>query len=483
MKKQKGSAAPGYVQPAMPKSGYSFVMAANLYKSFGGYAVYVKYKGGTPNKIIVKDQTTSYIWLICPDRELVIVKNNQELGAFYPSGDSFDEVVDLNMFNDAVCKGLDIEYVMTNYAHSPNTKNSRIIATTPPEDRIQFLSDSGGLQLARGLKNSIHPMDLANFYNDNVDGGMVLDLPLHFSDPIICRKAAEIQRLNTECMLKHSKGVELINIFHGQSKEERALFRSIAEDKRVPRVALAGIAHHMPITGTNAIVEAIEGKFRYKQYHVLGVYTAPYIPLLVKIANAGDNPVHITSDSTSHLQSAVNKAYHFQFDIFHNMKRIPIGTRGAVINTSRHLPCQCKVCTTLKYMDVLGFIDSSKVSEILAIHNAYEMTRYARQLQEICRTTSATEFNKIVAMQLKGNPEVKEVKGALEFIDIYAKHGLKAAQDRYPLHLNSRKTLSVAHETGHLFNAPKTVENKEAAKRETIIAQMKVMKRQLKERS
>ncbi len=479
MKKQKHQ----YVQPAMPQSGYSFVMAANLYKAFGGYAIYVKYKGGEANKITIKDQTNSYIWLVCPDRELVIVKNNQDLGAFYPWGDSFDEVVDLNMFNDSVCKGMDIEYVMTNYAHSPGTKNSRIIATSPPEERIQFLSDSGGLQLARGLKASIHPIDLVEFYNNNVDGGMVLDLPLHFSDPVITRKAAELQRKNTECMLRHGKGVELINIFHGQSKEERALFRSIAEDKRVPRVALAGIAHHMPITGTNAILETVTGNFRYKQYHILGVYTAPLIPLLVKIANAGDAPPHITSDSTSHIQSSVNKAYHFQFDIFHNMKRIPIGTRGAILNTSRHLPCQCKVCSTLKYMDILGFVDSSKVSEILAIHNAYEMTRYARQLQEIARTASAKEYNDIVAMQLKGNPEVREVKGALEFIDVYAKHGLAAAQKKYPLHLNSRKTLDVAHEAGGLFGTKAVVENKEAKKRQTIIEQIKVMENQLKERS
>lgn len=482
MKKKQVTSAGGYVQPFMPNSGYAFVMAANLYKAFGGYSVYIKYKAG-PDKISIKDQTNSYLWLICPDRELVVVKNNQELEAFYPYGDSFDEVVDFNTFNDKVCQGLGLEYVMTNYAHSPSTKNSRIIATTPPEERIQFLSDSGGLQLARGLKSSIHPIDLAEFYNNNVDGGMVLDLPLHFSDPQICRKAAEVQRRNTECMLKYGKGVELINIFHGQSQAERQLFRSIAEDKRVPRVALAGIAHHMPITGVNACLEAIDGDFRYKQYHVLGVYTAPYIPLLVKMANAGDNPAHITSDSTSHLQSSINKAYHFQFDVFHNMKRIPIGTRGAIPSTNRHLPCQCKVCTTFKYMDILGFADNSKISELLAIHNAYEMSRYARQLQEIARTTPPKEYNRIVGMQLRGNPELREVKGALEFIDVYAEHGLKAAQKKYPLHLNSRKQLDTAHETGHLFNAPTVVENKDAKKRETVIAQIKVMERQLEERS
>jgi len=475
-----------YIPPSCPEKGFSFVAAATLYRNFGGYSVYVKYKGGDPHKITIKQNTHDYIWLICPDRELVIVRNNQELGAFYPYGDSFDEVVDFNLFNDHVCKNLGIEYIMTNYAHSTTSKNSRLGASLPPDKRIQVLSDSGGLQLARGVKNMIHPATLMEFYNNNADAGMVLDLPLFFSDPAIAKEAAYVQRANIEAMLKVSKGVELINIFHGQSPEERAMFREIVETPEIPRVAIGGIATYLPVSAVNAIYSTLMGKQKYKQYHVLGIYTAEMVPLMVKLANV--TGAHITCDSSSHLQSAANKAYHFQFDIYHklweyrptNMKRIPIGTRASQINTKRYLPCQCKVCTTLKYMDILGFGDNRHTTELLSIHNAIEMTRYAKSLEELCQHSTPREYNKMVEHQLKSRTSnFLELQGALEFTDMIRDHGIKAARKKYSSYIGRRKIIGDRESPG-LFGSQgqEIYEDKVKA---SIVAQLKVMKRQLKE--
>jgi hypothetical protein len=469
-----------YIQPAIPERGYSFVAAGSLYRNFGGYCIYVKYANGPKNKLTIKERTSDYIWIVCPDRELVIVRNNYQTDAFYPYGDSFDECVDLNIFNDSVAKGMGIEYIMTNYAHNANAKNPRIELRTPPEDRIQVLSDSGGLQLARGVKSSIHPRDLVEFYNDNVDAGMILDLPLFFSDIDIAKKAALQQRANIECMLKHSKGVELINIFHGQTLKERRMFRSIVEDERVPRVAIGGIADYGPTAGVNAIYNTIEGgSFKYKQYHVLGIYSAPMVPLMVKLANSSAD-VHITSDSTSHIQSAVNRAYHFQFDLFHKMARIPIGTRGSLENTTKYLPCQCKVCTTLKYTDIFGFGENRHISELLAIHNAAEMARYAEALQELCISVSPKEYNHIVYKhQLKDHRQKKDIECALDFIDKVDKHGLAAAQKANSNILNAKRLIEIPPKKT-LFGEPEVYVDKS---KEAIIEQLNTMKRQLKEKS
>jgi hypothetical protein len=429
-----------YIQPYIPEFGYSFVAASAQSKDFGGYAVYLKHTPGPKNKITVKERTATYIWFVCPDREILIVRNNYHTEAFYPYGDSFDTCVNFNLINDQVSKGLNIEYIMTNYVHDSNSKSNRLISTLSPEDRIQMLSDSGGLQLARGVKGIIHPRELVEYYNDNVDAGMILDLPLFFSDTKIAKRAAKLQRLNNNIMLKYSKGPELINIFHGQTEEERAMFRSIVEDKKIPRVAIGGMYRYLPTAAVNAIYDTIEGPFRYKQYHVLGIFTTPLVPLMVKLANSSVK-AHITSDSTSHIQSAINKAYHFQFDIYHNMKRIPIGSRGAAQNTLRYLPCQCKVCTTIKYADILGFGDSRFTSELLAMHNASEMSRYASSLQEICLNSSPREYNRIVEEQLKRGSELSEVKAGLDFIDCVDKHGLAAAKKKYKFYINKRRLI------------------------------------------
>lgn len=429
-----------YNQPSIPDKGYSFVAAGALHRNFGGYSVYVKYKAGKKGKIRIKQQTANHIWFICPDRELVIVKNNHTLDAFYPSGESFDTCLDFSIFNDQTSQALNIEYIMTNFAHNAAAVHPRSTSNKPPQDRIQILSDSGGLQLARGVTSTIHPKDLVTFYNNNVDAGMVLDLPLFFNDPKIIRMAARQQRDNTNVMMKYNQGVDLINIIHGKNMEERTMFREIVEDERLTRIAIGGLGKYCSTAAVDAIYELVTGKFKYKQHHILGVYTAGLVPLMIKIANGSLN-VHLTSDSTSHIQSAINKAYHYQFDIYHNMKRLPIGSRNSERNTLKELPCQCRVCTTLKYTDILGFGSNRYTLELLSIHNAYEMSRYAASLQEACINSSPREFNILVEKQLGKSAELQQVQHALDFIDITEKYGLDAARKKHALHLNNRKQL------------------------------------------
>lgn len=369
---------PKYTQPPTRKSGYAFVAAGNLFRNFGGIMVYVKHKAGRANEIVVKDIAPSYLWLSCPDREILIVRTSYDTEAFYPYGESFDECHNFSTFNDYTVQKLGIEYVMTNYAHSKAYKVQRRNSTVPDKQRVQVLSDSGGLQLIRNTTTLIHPADLGEFYCNNVDAGMTLDIPLPmFDDDALLAKAAKLQRENSNILLKVGNGYELINILHGHSTESRKKFRDIVEDPRIPRCAIGDVYNESIITAMDSIVTTTLEGMRYKQYHVLGTFVASMVPLLVKIANYGDNPPHITSDSTSHIQSAANKAYHFQFDIFHTSMRIPIGSRESMPNTLRKLPCQCAVCSVIKYTDILGFGPNQYTTELLAIHNAAEMARYS----------------------------------------------------------------------------------------------------------
>ena len=437
-----------YVQPTMPKKGYSFVVAGSLQRNFGGYYLYIKYKAGPPNKISVKQWTMEYVWFICPDREIVIVRNGASPDAFYPYGDSFHECVDLNIFNDSVAKGLEFEYHMTNYSHNPQAVNVRSTLRTHPDSRVQALSDSGGLQLVSRKDKSlvIDPRKLIDFYNKNVDAGMTLDIPLSMADSSVTMRAARLQKANSELMLKLSTGPELLNIVHGHTEYERAKYREIVEDSRIPRMALGGVQFNSMLSAMSIIYSALGGDLKYTQYHVLGVFLSTYLPLLVKIANSGENPPHITSDSTSHIQSAANRAYHFQFDVNSISRRLPIGSRADIPNTNRRLPCQCKICRSLKYTDILGFADGRHVTELLALHNAQEMSRYTKQLQEACEQLSGKEYNDFALKALTNHSQLKEFKTSLDFIEVASTSGIEKARKKYALHLNKRKDRSTFYE-------------------------------------
>jgi hypothetical protein len=435
-----------YTSPPCPDHGYSFVAAAALFRSFGGLAVYIKYKGGDPHKITIKEQTSTHIWFVCPDREIVIVRNNDMMDAFYPYGESFDEFYDFNLFNDSVCKRLGIEYIMTNFAHSKGTVNPRTPSRIPDDQRINVLSDSGGLQMARDMIGAISPADLVEFYNQNADAGMVLDLPLSVANDEIIDRAAKLQKASTEIMLERAKGVELLNIFHGHNINQRRAYRKIVEDKRLPRCAVGGLYRQGLLGGVDIIWDLVNTGQKYKQYHMLGVFGSLHIPVLVKLANSTWKP-HITSDSTSHIQSASNKAYHFQFDLYHTSKRIPIGSRGSIPNTQKLLPCQCEVCKALKYTDILAFGANRFTLELLSIHNAIEMTRYSKQLQEAADSLTSKEYNELVYTQLKSHPKLQSVKQAMDFIDVATEKGIEVARKRYRniLEITSEKPITLTN--------------------------------------
>ena len=433
----------------MQRSGYSFVAAANLYKNYGGLAIYARFrKTGNPH-ISIKECGKNFIWYECPDRELLLVRDSFAADSFRPHG--FDLCVDLNTFNDQVSESLGLEYVMTNYTH--DRVNTNRGAVKPANRKVQILSDSGGLQVIRDTVDIINPLDLISFYNTTVDAGMVLDLPLLVQDSALAKKAGDIQRRSNNVLLKNRRpGVELINIFHGTTIEDRKRYRGYVEDENIERVAIGGLLRMSYITGVNVIYEMLKGK-RYSQYHALGVFALPYLALLVKIANSGDNPPHITSDSTSHVQASLNNVYHVQYSDSHPMNRIPIGSKSsASANRYIYLQCDCPVCHTLKYRDIFSF-GHNRFNGFLALHNAIEMARYTSSLQEACRQLSPSQYNKYVMHQLKNSQDKHELHLALDYIDVVVHDGLAKAQKKYQSHLNKWK-LPPSANGNSLFSSP-----------------------------
>jgi hypothetical protein len=383
----------------------------------------------------------NHIFLACPDRDLLVVRHNDQLESIRPIGEAFDECLDLNLFNDNVATAFGLDYIMTNYAHHSNTsEHTRAgVGLKGDRTRVTVLSDSGGLQMARNVKDglTISPNELIDFYNRNVDAGMVLDVPTPtINDPVVRKKASIVQKKMTEMMLKASKGIELINIFHGRNNKERRELREIVENPKVTRCAIGGVQAQGIITMANALYDIITHGLPYKQYHVLGVFKTTHIPILVSMSD--QQGLHITSDSTNHIQCAVNRLYYYQADITQPLVHMPIGKKASTANMERILPCQCAVCRTVKYADVLGLAPTEMIRKLIIIHNMLAMNQYARLLKEARQTLTNREYTHLIMGQLRTRADIKEVRYCLDFVDTVKDKGLEAARKKY-LHFLDRE--------------------------------------------
>ncbi len=428
--------------------GYRMVLAAALYSSFAGLAVYVKYRKG-PQEIRLTHRDGDSVSFTTPDRELLLTKRASYTSFNSPMG-GYDEAYDFNLMNDRVLRGMDIDYTMTNYTHEKHDRfqGDRSLSKIPNSQRATFLSDSGGLQIVRGQLDKIHPQDLAKFYINTVDAGMALDIPIGNIDIKTLVRAAELQRKNTNIMLdtinEAGSKTGILNIFHGYTTDERNIYRDIVEDKRVDRCAIGGVYSQGMLASVNTIISMCQG-MHYKQYHVLGVFSYVYIALLVKISHFTQK--HITSDTTSFTQAALNKLYVHQPDESFMPRSLKIGRSESTGNSFRILKDQCPVCEAIKYTDILGMVDSDPTIRLLSIHNALEMKRYADSLNEAVKVLSPTQYNNLVYKQMHKHGDKAELKQCFDFIDIAADKSLKKAQEKYKKFTNNVRRAPNANRT------------------------------------
>jgi hypothetical protein len=206
----------------------------------------------------------------------------------------------------------------------------------------------------------------------------------------------------------------------------------VVDHPDIRHCAIGGVQKHNLVTFVDVLLDVLDGSKQL--YHVLGVFSAVHLPLMVRLAQFTN--CHISSDSTSHIQSAVNKAFHFQFSLMSQQQRLPIGTRMTLPNPWSLLPCTCAVCSALKYSDILGFGHSRLTTELLAIHNAIDMVRYTDQLAAVPKS----EFRRVTTAQLARSPRLDEYLQALHYIEECEDLGIKKARAKFRHYLDYIKT-------------------------------------------
>ena len=429
---------------------YSYVPAGLFYPSHGGAGIYVRY-GRYPNKILVKEQSPNHIWLQCPDRELVIVSGNQYAASFYPSEGTFDEYVDINTFNDITSMDQNIEYWMCNYTQSIGkelkTHRTRLLGS---QGKTKIISDSGGYQILSERYNYIDPLAVIKWYNDNVDIGLVLDIPTSIYRRGLYERLAEIQRENTNVLLQHKRpGLELMNIFHGATLEDKRIFRDICEVDEIDRLAVGGAYFNSIMNSIDSLSEVILTGKKYKQYHVLGVSNVLQAVLLMRLASKGIANL-ITSDSSTPLQEALTKGYYLHPTIAEPPRYVHIGDKTNVPSVEKTLPCNCPVCRTIKYSDILS-ISTGCIWIQIYYHNIYSTNQYMLSMNEIAKDLSTNEFKKLLKFQFRNRKNgVKKSLTTLDYIDVLADDGLAKARSKYRYFLSH--VISKSSNLGVLFD-------------------------------
>lgn len=446
---------------------YGFSPAACYPPKHSGLGIYVRYKKEKTQQTIVREYKQNYIWLDCPDREVFMTIDHNKLMAHVPFDGNYDEYFDLDYMDED--GNDDIGLLMFNYLQhvgqpAPNIRRNGV-HPDPQGRKIKYIADSGGFQIMSGVTNFIDPLDVAKWYGNNIDWGMVLDIPI-ISDEVpldTVRRLAHVQKKNSDLMLEHlPPHVELINIVHGISPAQKQAYAEIVQDDRIRRLAMGGMYYNNVVFATNELYKTISLNTHYHHLHILGVYNVAQMAIMIRLANSPMNKMFITSDASTPIQSARSKLYHTQLGQMSGPKRMPIGDSDRYPTTHNQFTCQCKVCRALKYTDVLASIDGALSTFTLAYHNTQEVVRFTRQLNDVCRTTSHAEYKKLVASILKNHRSAKLTLQAIDFIDYADAYGLPAAQKRYQHYLNIS---SIVKETvyGILFDKA-AITDKEQAK-------------------
>jgi len=429
----------------------SFVNAGFQEMPFANMGIYIKY--GNYGKFQLVSESTYHTHVICPDRELLLSNNTLKV-AGNPLVNDYDEYLDLNLLGKNYERDFLHQYMInyTDYASDPKSAINR-----DKKSGSTIFCDSGGFQIAMGRISLINPIDLAKFYNENVNLGMVLDIPEYdegdpFTDELVM-DLAFIQKRNTDYMLKYlNDSVELINIIHGGTIEQKLKYLHYVHDDRIHRLALPSVKIPMSLPRLNLILEVCrqaKALGSYKHIHLLGSFNKGVLFVLAKLAHCKIPEVEgldFTTDASSALQNSVNLVYAKNINIwegFDEFSPLPkekyqqidhhrgkyegnVGT----FNEYALLPCNCPVCSKIKYSYILRNIRAGYLRNLIFLnHNAPEFCRYVSLVDKFAENLTTSEY--IQYVKRVQDDDGTDTVNCLRFIKRIEEVGLDKARKEF----------------------------------------------------
>lgn len=449
---------------SIPRQKYEYLGAGVFTPNHHGIGIYIRYRDNA-NKVVLKEVSSRHLHIQCPDRDLWIVGDGHHAQAYRPPF-SFDEFVNVSPVWPGTGADTGINHYMLNFTQylgkeylSPNMRiNGRL-----PEHKQTIYCDSGGFQIQAERYDYISPINLIDWYNRNVDVGMVLDFPpkgLYW--PGLIERMAEAQRQNIEIMMERKRpDLEIMNIFHGENIEDLTKFRNLVDHPGINKVAVGGAYFGSILRSIENAAHIMTTGRKYEQYHMLGVSNIRQLYLIMRMASKDIAP-YITSDSSTFLQEGLNKGYMVWPTVDSPPRYYQIGDKGNPPNVHKHLTCSCPVCRALKYQDVFNLYGGNILGFLGMYHNLYAFTNLTRSMYEIIHDSTAKDLKSLLRSQLSTRANGRdEVLSGIDFVDHIATNGLSEAQQKLAYFLGTPTAETGTSRT--LFTAARDSEETEGA--------------------
>lgn len=422
------------------KEGQFYWVPAGIDNSLEGLGVYVTYKKHRPGPIHLKRGDDRYLWIDCPDRDLIIQRErhyvNDSLKTRSMKPENYDEFVHLNVNSPALGTDLQLPYAMVNAKVVQGVGNSWY-----KEDRknrhTQVMVDSGGFQIAKQVTDFVDPHEVIHAHNHHGDMGMILDIPFSVAESKEqMKRIARIQNKNTDILMSEKRDdLDLINIIHGMEAKFYLPFREMVERDDIDRVAfglpkVSGVR----LYGFKKAIELITTGRKYKHYHVLGVSDiAKCIPIMWLAKRTG---AHITADSSSPVQYAVNGKMYLYNEVRTKVKTIEVSRSRTKPNRLTTLPCSCPLCNVVKYSDIFGYIKSDLPGRVLLFHNVLEFKKYIWTIFSLVKEADNIQQLFQELKYILPVDRVEETKIGLKMVDVGIDFGVKELEKRFVYHLH-----------------------------------------------
>lgn len=397
---------------------YCFIPAA--LEEHHGIGVFIRHRQRKGSHIsILSHRGPRGVHLDCPDREIFVtrVASSMHGNATPYTPGIFDEYVDLDPFRGSLSvDGVSHPLIMANaVAQGFRTEALQYLPRRhlPIESRKgvpHVITDSGGFQVAFQKIDFIDPIDLVAHYNASADIGVALDTP-----PVACGlkdtlKAARIQALNSQVMLKRKDAnLSLMNVIHG-GMGYMDEYRKVVERPDMDRVSISGLARdgYPPITAMEIMWRLRKG-MQYKHYHGLGIQNLAYVVPFIHLASlpAWKDALVTTDASTAVRQASFGKYWSvdpFAGGLNTSANYTPLH-RPRMLGPSPHLPCQCPLCRAIKYTDVLYALSRTGGTSayMIALHNVYTVLAYVKRIQAMVNELDYKDFRKEVLHDIPKN--------------------------------------------------------------------------------
>lgn len=465
--------------------------------------IYVKYKTHRQQfsdldcKILSTD--IDHIHYDLPDREILLTKSNYALGGTRPfnnpkTGDHWHKSVSLSPLTSVADDYYFDRFMINPSVFSAKTEpRIRDSKTCYTNDKI-ICSDSSAYQIFQGSAQFVDPDDLCKFYLNNVDEGVVIDIPTRslFDKKEILEHTVKIQNLNTRYMknlLKERPDFRLITVFHGLEIEYSDYFRNKIEefDDDFQIAAIAGLMNLNPLEAAHKVLWTILRGKLYPQYHMLGVGHPILLAIIIWISyqlKKFNKNVLLTSDASTPILLSAQQTYYSQAAFHEGLNFTRFGIKmdtnkeapgGHIANPHRRIATIDPISEIVGgYQDIISAYNTSATRAYVKYINILSTVRYCNLMCNYASKMDKKQYKELLLEQYKRSTHSQIISNAMEYIEMAFDSGLEKAFQKFKYYMPKLSGERTLHNFPPLYDI-------ESEDKQNSIIKKKLMNKHIKQ--